>query len=57
MICAESNGRRETLQQYFNEYALPLTPCEGYADFVTGSAKLMLGVAPLHSGFELSASC
>ncbi|HEY8100609.1 MAG TPA: transcription-repair coupling factor [Burkholderiaceae bacterium] len=57
MICAESNGRRETLQQYFNEYALALVPCEGYADFVTGSAKLMLGVAPLHSGFELSASC
>jgi hypothetical protein len=22
MICAESNGRRETLQQYFNEYDL-----------------------------------
>jgi transcription-repair coupling factor (superfamily II helicase) len=57
MICAESNGRRETLQQYFNEYALALTPCESYADFVTGSAKLMLGVAPLHAGFELSASC
>ncbi|MGZ3240482.1 MAG: transcription-repair coupling factor, partial [Burkholderiaceae bacterium] len=57
MICAESNGRRETLQQYFNEYALPLTPCEGYTDFVTGLSKLMLGVAPLHSGFELSASC
>jgi transcription-repair coupling factor (superfamily II helicase) len=53
MICAESNGRRETLQQYFNEYDLPLALCDGYADFTTSSKKLMLGVAPLHAGFEL----
>lgn len=56
MICAESNGRRETLQQYFNEYDLTLAPCGGYADFETASAKLMLGVAPLHAGFELNAA-
>ena len=55
MICAESNGRRETLQQYFNEYDLTLAPCGGFADFETASAKLMLGVAPLHAGFELNA--
>ncbi|PUA18550.1 transcription-repair coupling factor [Glaciimonas sp. PCH181] len=54
LICAESNGRRETLQQYFNEYNLSLTLSESYADFVTSSAKLMLGVAPLHAGFELN---
>jgi transcription-repair coupling factor (superfamily II helicase) len=54
MICAESNGRRETLQQYFNEYDLALTPVEGFEGFVTSDAKLMLGVAPLHAGFELS---
>jgi transcription-repair coupling factor (superfamily II helicase) len=30
MICAESNGRRETLQQYFNEYNLDLAPVEGF---------------------------
>jgi transcription-repair coupling factor (superfamily II helicase) len=53
LICAESNGRRETLQQYFNEYNLPLALCEGLTDFQTASAKLMLGVAPLHAGFEL----
>jgi transcription-repair coupling factor (superfamily II helicase) len=55
LICAESSGRRETLQQYFSEYDLPLTPCENFTDFVTASAKLMLGVAPLHAGFELNA--
>ncbi|CAN5301866.1 transcription-repair coupling factor [soil metagenome] len=53
MICAESNGRRETLQQYFNEYDLSLTPCEGFEEFENASAKLMLGVAPLHAGFQL----
>ncbi|ABR88919.1 transcription-repair coupling factor (superfamily II helicase) [Janthinobacterium sp. Marseille] len=53
MICAESNGRRETLQQYFNEYDLPLAATEGFADFSSASAKLMLGVAPMHAGFEL----
>jgi transcription-repair coupling factor (superfamily II helicase) len=54
MICAESNGRRETLQQYFNEYDLALTPVEGFEGFAGSDAKLMLGVAPLHAGFELS---
>jgi transcription-repair coupling factor (superfamily II helicase) len=55
MICAESNGRRETLQQYFNEYDLPLAPVEGYDGFAASDAKLALGVAPLHAGFELAA--
>ena len=53
MICAESNGRRETLQQYFNEYDLALAPVEGFEGFRASSAKLALGVAPLHVGFEL----
>ncbi|KAB8056699.1 transcription-repair coupling factor [Janthinobacterium sp. FT14W] len=53
MICAETNGRRETLQQYFTEYDLQLAPVEGCDGFLQSSAKLMLGVAPLHAGFEL----
>ena len=53
MVCAESNGRRETLLQYFNDYALTLAPCEGYEGFIASDAKLMLGVAPLQSGFTL----
>ncbi|WP_228896465.1 transcription-repair coupling factor [Pseudoduganella aquatica] len=55
MICAESNGRRETLQQYFGEFDLALAPVEGYEGFLQSDAKLMLGVAPLHAGFEWSA--
>ncbi|MCC6072398.1 transcription-repair coupling factor [Massilia sp. GCM10020059] len=53
MICAESNGRRETLQQYFAEYQLQLAPVEGFEGFLQSDAKLALGVAPLQAGFEL----
>ena len=53
MICAESNGRRETLQQYFAEYQLQLTPVEGFEGFLQSDARLVLGVAPLQAGFEL----
>lgn len=54
MICAETNGRRETMQQFFNEYKLPVTPCEDYAHFANSSASPMFGVAPLQAGFSLS---
>ncbi|MDO8299910.1 transcription-repair coupling factor [Lacisediminimonas sp.] len=54
MLCADSNGRRETLQQYFSEYGLDFALCDGFQDFVTGTAKVMLGVAPLHDGFALA---
>jgi transcription-repair coupling factor (superfamily II helicase) len=54
MICAESNGRRETLQQYFNEYQLSPSPVEGFAGLLASDARLTLGVAPLQAGFELS---
>ena len=53
LVCAESNGRRETLQQYFTEYDMAPAPCDGFTDFMTAAAPLMLGVAPLHDGFAL----
>ncbi|NIA57845.1 transcription-repair coupling factor [Massilia sp. TW-1] len=53
MICAESAGRRETLQQYFNEYKLDLAPVEGIDGLRATDAKVVLGVAPLQAGFEL----
>jgi len=53
MLCAESNGRRETLQQYFKEYDLFPVLCDDYAGFLASEQPLMLGVAPLHAGFEL----
>ncbi len=54
LICAESQGRRETLQQYFREYDLSFAPCNGFEEFRTSTLKAMLGVAPLHAGFELT---
>ncbi len=53
LLCAESNGRRETLQQYFNEFDLHPVNCDSLTDFITGEAPLMLGVAPLFAGFNL----
>jgi transcription-repair coupling factor (superfamily II helicase) len=58
MICAESAGRRETLQQYFNEYKLDLALVDGYASLCATDASVMLGIAPLQAGFELmDAAC
>jgi transcription-repair coupling factor (superfamily II helicase) len=54
LICAESQGRRETLQQYFREYDLAFAPCNGFDEFKSSSLDVMLGVAPLHAGFELT---
>ncbi|WP_040501975.1 transcription-repair coupling factor [Herbaspirillum sp. YR522] len=53
LICADSNGRRETLQQYFAEYDLHPALCDDHFGFVASSEPLMLGVAPLQSGFQL----
>ena len=53
LLCAESNGRRETLQQYFQEYNLHPVVCDSLTDFITSEAPLMLGVAPLYTGFNL----
>ncbi|MGW8392132.1 transcription-repair coupling factor [Pseudoduganella sp. HUAS MS19] len=53
MICAETNGRRETLQQYFAEFDLAPALVEGFDGFLASEAKVVLGVSPLHAGFEL----
>ncbi len=51
LVLAESLGRRETMLEYFAEYGIQPVPCQSFADFVAGDAKLMLGVAPLAGGF------
>jgi transcription-repair coupling factor (superfamily II helicase) len=53
LICAETNGRRETLTQYFAEYDLQPTPVEGLDGFASSDAQIALGVAPLRQGFIL----
>ncbi|MBB5393637.1 MULTISPECIES: transcription-repair coupling factor [unclassified Herbaspirillum] len=53
LICADSNGRRETLQQYFAEYDLHPALCDDWQGFLGSDERLMLGVAPLYAGFAL----
>ncbi|MBB3219700.1 transcription-repair coupling factor [Pseudoduganella umbonata] len=53
MICADSAGRRETLQQYFAEFDLHPALVDGFAGFLASHDRLVLGVAPLQAGFEL----
>jgi transcription-repair coupling factor (superfamily II helicase) len=56
LICAESAGRRETMQQYFAEYGVRPAVVESFADFVASDAKVALAAAPLHAGFAWPAA-
>ena len=53
LIAAESPGRRETMAQYFAEHGLKPAPADGFDHFLADDARLMLGVAPLSTGFIL----
>lgn len=53
LICAESPGRRETMQQLFNEYHLETTSCTGFCDFIQGKEPVMFCVSPVQNGFAL----
>ncbi len=51
-ICAESAGRRETMQQFFAEYGLRPTVVDGFAAFAQAhDNRVALLAAPLHAGF------
>ncbi len=51
LVCAESAGRRETMQQYFVEYGLKLPLVDDWESFAAGDASAALGISPLHAGF------
>lgn len=53
LLLADSIGRRELLAGYLQEYGIKPVVCENYADFVSGSQRLMLAVGVLHAGFLL----
>ncbi len=52
LITAEGLGRRETMLQLFAEHGLVMPVCETWAEFQASTASLMLGVSPLHAGFN-----
>jgi transcription-repair coupling factor (superfamily II helicase) len=54
LIVADSPGRRETIGQMLAEYGVPFGDAADFAAFRDGSARLALGVAPLHAGFALA---
>jgi transcription-repair coupling factor (superfamily II helicase) len=51
VICAESPGRRETMQQYFAEYGLRVPLPTTGRPVVGGARGAALVVSPLHAGF------
>ncbi len=53
LLLADSLGRREIISGYLHEYGLSPALCEGYAQFLAGNEKFMLGVAALQNGFIL----
>ena len=56
LICAESPGRRETMQQYFAEYGLDVPLVDDWRSCIAGDARCALVVAPLHAGFAWPAA-
>jgi transcription-repair coupling factor (superfamily II helicase) len=55
LVLAESAGRRETMLEYFREYALAPAVASGFGDFATSGERFMLGVGPLANGFIVGA--
>ncbi len=51
LVLADSPGRRETLQNFLQEYGLTPLPATSFVDFQTATAPLMLGITPLNCGF------
>jgi len=56
LVCAESAGRRETMQQYFVEYGLKLPLADDWDAFLASDAKAVLGISPMHAGFAWPAA-
>ena len=59
LICAESAGRRETMQQYFAEYGLRVPLVDDWRALIESDAReprTALIVAPLHTGFAWPAA-
>ncbi|QID17977.1 transcription-repair coupling factor [Nitrogeniibacter mangrovi] len=53
LLLAESPGRRETMAEYFAEYGLTFTPCDGLDAFLESREPVCLSVGPLAAGFLL----
>ncbi len=54
LLLADSPGRRETMQTFLAEYDLRPAAAASYAEFTASAERVMLGVAPLQTGFTLA---
>ena len=54
LFCAESAGRRETLLELLGRIRVRPTTVENWDDFLTGSEKIAITVAPLEQGLSQS---
>ncbi|MCB5184595.1 transcription-repair coupling factor [Methylobacillus gramineus] len=52
LITAESLGRRETMAQLFSDHHITYQTCDSWTTFEHGEDNVMLGISPLHGGFE-----
>ena len=53
LLCAESLGRRETMQGFIQQHGLKIKPVADWQGFLADDAPLMLTVTPLAFGFQL----
>ena len=54
LLLADSPGRRETMQDFLAEHELRPAVAANFEDFRTATARFMLGVGPLHTGFVMA---
>jgi transcription-repair coupling factor (superfamily II helicase) len=55
LILADSQGRRETMLEFFAEYEFKPPVCDDFAKFTAAIERVMLGVGPLAAGFSFPA--
>ncbi len=53
LLLADSAGRRETMHDFLAEYDLRPASAASFEEFRTSTARFMLGVGSLHTGFAL----
>lgn len=53
LFCVESAGRREVLLDLLNKFSIKIHRCETWQEFLSGSERISIIIAPLEEGFYL----
>jgi transcription-repair coupling factor (superfamily II helicase) len=54
LVCADSEGRRQSLSDFLREHHLPLPMVEGWAEWLVSPERFGIAAAPLAQGFGLA---